>query len=325
MKKKLILLFLITSLFFVGCEATEPQIQEAIGTEGLQYEKTEDGTGYIVTGYIGSEKDVIIPGNYNFAPVVEIKEYAFRENKNIESVYISSSVKKIGTEAFLLCSNLKTVSLNEGLQEICMGAFAYSNIEKIVIPNSVKLIDEWVFDQCDNLRIISITNPDTEVYSSAFKLTKYVLGPQNWKKGGVYIDNILICMGNAYWHGGAPFYDNGEYVSDRGLFKIQEGTKSIAKMALRDDTTPTQVIFPEGVKRIHGEFATNCNKLVSVTLPTTLEYIGEKFVSKCQAFSTINYSGTKEQWEKIEKHPEWDIDMKSYVIHCSDGDIEIPK
>ena len=316
--KKLLLILLIAMLCFAGCEATESQIQEAIGTEGLQYEKTEDGTGYIVTGYIGSEKDVIIPENYNSAPVVRINEVAFRQNDTIESISIPSSVTIIGEQAFKNCKKLTAVKLNEGLKEIGVSAFMGSGVEQLVVPKSVTLIDTMAFAKCFNLRYIKFENEMTEIGDNAFYDSKYFASFQNWSKSGLYINNTLVKMPT-------DTYPDKYTHQIGGTTTTRSGVAIIAKDALENNRCLAHVVISEGTTTFRGRFANNCERLESITLPSTLEYIGEKFVSKCKEFSTINYSGTKEQWEKIEKHPEWDIDMKSYVIHCSDGDIEVQK
>ena len=52
-----------------------------------------------------------------------------------------STLTEIGGCAFLNCSNLKSVGLNEGLIKIGEDAFKGTKIESIVIPSTVEEID----------------------------------------------------------------------------------------------------------------------------------------------------------------------------------------
>ena len=41
----------------------------------------------------------------------------------------------------------------------------------------------------------------------------------------------------------------------------------------------------------------------------------------CTSLTSITYSGTKEQWNRIEKGYGWAYDTGYFVVHCTDGDI----
>ena len=49
----------------------------------------------------------------------------------------------------------------------------------------------------------------------------------------------------------------------------------------------------------------------------------------CSSLTSINYGGTMQQWNAINKRPEsdyyhaWNYKSAITVIHCTDGDIEI--
>ena len=64
---------------------------------------------------------------------------------------IPDSVKIIGNAAFRDCSNLTSLTLGKGVQEIRDGAFSNCTSLKnnLVIPDSVEIIGEQAFLQCD--------------------------------------------------------------------------------------------------------------------------------------------------------------------------------
>ena len=152
---------------------------------GLSYTPTQDGLGYEVCGYDGTEEHVVIPDSYNGVPVVGVYNRAFEKNATITEVTLGQNVailrdkaffncpalvkvnmvpalKVIGPSAFASCAELKDCLLVEGLEEIQMSAFANcSKLAPIVhtsvvdetkqfhvffIPTTVKLIDYSVWN-----------------------------------------------------------------------------------------------------------------------------------------------------------------------------------
>ena len=63
----------------------------------------------------------------------------------VEHIKIPSTVRALPKSAFSECYNLKTVELQEGLEEIGAGCFYDSRIKEIVIPSSVKSVEEKAF------------------------------------------------------------------------------------------------------------------------------------------------------------------------------------
>lgn len=75
-----------------------------------EYSLNADGKGYTIVG-IGNITDtkITFPATYNNLPVTAIVEGAFQNNTNITSVEIPKNIVKIGKNAFLGCTNLKSV------------------------------------------------------------------------------------------------------------------------------------------------------------------------------------------------------------------------
>ena len=67
---------------------------------------------------------------------------AFYSNKNLEYIFIPSSVKDIRFRAFGECDKLENVIIPEGIAELGIGIFSgCKNLNAVVIPESVKKID----------------------------------------------------------------------------------------------------------------------------------------------------------------------------------------
>lgn len=55
-------------------------------------------------------------------------------------------------------------------------------------------------------------------------------------------------------------------------------------------------------------------------LPVTS--IGGAAFLGCSSLTSITFSGTKAQWDAIEKVDDWNYNTGNYTIHCTDGDIQ---
>ena len=82
----------------------------------------------------------------------------------------------------------------------------------------------------------------------------------------------------------------------------------------------TQVIIPDGTTSIPGYAFTSCDLLTTVTIPASVTDIYYRAFRSCP-ISTINYLGTKEQWNAINKIDGWDERVGDYTVVCTDGNI----
>ncbi len=79
-------------------------------TNDFTFALNGSGTGYVVTGYSGSEMSVLVPDWYEGKPVTEIGDGAFLGNTAIRTVALPSSVARIGKSAFKGCTNLTAIT-----------------------------------------------------------------------------------------------------------------------------------------------------------------------------------------------------------------------
>ena len=139
--------------------------QEPTKVEQLEYET--DGEEMIITGYNGSETEVIIGGTYEVNgteyQVTEIADEAF-SGSEVTSVELADSIVTIGNSAFEGCESLK----------------------KLVIPSSVESVGESAFYDCTELTHVVVLGEDTEILDAALGLY-YV----KRKVDGV-VDGLLI-------------------------------------------------------------------------------------------------------------------------------------
>lgn len=83
------------------------------------------------------------------------------------------------------------------------------------------------------------------------------------------------------------------------------------------------ITFSNGFKKLDVGFGSSL-KLEKIVLPASLERIKARILVACTSFKTIEYKGTKEQWNAVQKLESWNYMAPEFVVSCSDGNITVP-
>ena len=78
--------------------------------------------------------------------VKQLGNYVFSWDENLTKIELPPSLQEVGAYSFYK-SNIKSITLNEGLSNIIQGAFAGTYIEKVHIPGSVKHIGKGAISE----------------------------------------------------------------------------------------------------------------------------------------------------------------------------------
>ncbi|MBE5866001.1 MAG: leucine-rich repeat domain-containing protein [Lachnospiraceae bacterium] len=100
----------------------------------------EDGK-IVIIGYEGESMDVVIPSTIDGKEVVAIGKNAFT-NGDITSLVCPDTLKEIREEAFVNCTELTNLQLNEGLELIGKHIIVNTGVEKLVLPESITTISD---------------------------------------------------------------------------------------------------------------------------------------------------------------------------------------
>ena len=252
----------------------------------------------------------------NTYTVTSIKDYAFYGCRTMTSITIPDSVTSMGKHAFYNCRSLNKVNYLGTIDqwaEIDFGAYydhyttnplvyaknlyiddilvtnavlttatkisdcAFSNctsLTSITIPNSVKSIGEYAFEGCEALTSITISDNVTTIGRYAFDDTGYYNDESNWEDGDLYLGKYLLKRRNT---------------NLLSSYEIKEGTKVIAEGAFRNLNTFWNVTIPDSVESIGEEAFFNCRSLKSVTFGANskLVSIGNGAFGACTSLTSI--------------------------------------
>lgn len=92
------------------------------------------------------------------------------------------------------------------------------------------------------------------------------------------------------------------YINDelmKGDIIIPGNVNTIRDYAFYNCKDITSIAFSEGVKNLCFYTFYECSGLKSVTLPTSLSYIGESSFEGCKRITNVKYNGTEEEWGSV--------------------------
>lgn len=212
------------------------------------FELNSESTGAVITGYVGTTKEVSIPSTIQGVPVISIgRPWPASTPPNPESVFESAPVAvvsvvvpegvvTIGRSAFARARSLVRVTLPKSLRQIEAYAFAACwSLKSIEVPPSVTIIDSWAFAGCDSLTSVSIPG-------------------------------VTMISHNAF---------NG----CRNLFELKDTgfVKTIADSAFKGCSILQRIQFPNAVNIETRAFA-DCSNLEFVSLPEQLSVSDDTFI-----------------------------------------------
>ena len=291
--------------------------------------------------------------------ILSIGSCAFGYCDSLKNVTIPSSVTSIGENAFKDCTLLTNVYYNGSLEQWCNTEFAsiYSNpmcyaqsfyvynleVKDIEIPNEITEIKNYTFCGFEKATRVTIPSSVTKIGESSFKncssLSKIILGENVGAIGNdafnnceklsiIYNESQLILEKGSSNYGHIAYNANEIYTiseesetykSGNFILKI-EGNEVVLIEYIRN---LSNITIPEQVTIINDGVFSNNLTLTSVTIGLNVKMIKQRAFAGCKNIKTINYSGTKAQWNKTSKGVAWNSGMHNYTVHCSDGKIQV--
>ena len=163
------------------------------------------------------------------------------------------NVTRIGFDAFNQCDKLTFVDIPSSVKTIGVGAFNFcSSLTSITLKEGLEHIEWNAFEDCRSLENITFPNSLKTIGNYAFS---YTLWYKNHPNGAVYAGNV--------------FYKYKGDIPQNTSFVIKEGTVSISPYAFVKEN-------------YHEDYS-----LVSVSIPNSVEVIGEGAFYRCRALTSI--------------------------------------
>lgn len=146
--------------------------------------------------------------------------------------------------------------------------------------------------------------PELETYDTTGKLTELIFGMGPLKYIS-YIPDGMFC---------------GYNILD---ITIPNYITSIGDAAFYGCGAIRSIVIPSRVTFIGDGAFSHCTSLTDVVIPISVNLIGENAFEFCTSLTSIDYIGTKSQWQDISLSEDWKFKSSIRTIKCSDGIIEI--
>ncbi len=242
---------------------------EENGTFGLVYYELEDGTLAVGAGTATFVSDIVIPSKYAGKTVSTIIDEAFKDCTNLKNITIPNGVTSIGEYAFYGCTSLEAIEIPNSVTS--MGNYAFYNCHSLESANYLGTIEGW----CDISFGSNSANPVNRAHD---------------------------------------FYLNGELVIE---LVIPNTVTEIKSEAFRGCTSLTSVVIPSSVTSI-GEYAFyDCASLTSVTISDKTTSIGEYAFHRCASLTVYCEAESEPSgWSS-----KWNSSLLPVVWNCNNNDV----
>ena len=178
-----------------------------------------------ITRYI---KTVSIPEGYD-----RIANGAF-SNENaqsvLENVNLPNGLTLIGKNAFQNCSYIKSIELNEGLENIGESAFSGTTLESVKFPSSLKIINDCAFANC-------------HIYNLKFNAGLKYIGNSAFALSNAHTEQVLEIPASVIYIG--PYAFNFRQYQDVYFYGEKAPLMPLGSYKLDTNTKDLGTAFPQ--------------------------------------------------------------------------------
>lgn len=256
-------------------------------------------------------KKMDIPSGVNYIGI-----RAFDNCQSIEEIVVPEGVDIIEEGTFFSCMKLKNISLPNGITEIADKAFANCyELETIELPSTLKTIGEDAFNTCRSLTELDIPNGVAAINRGTFiecdSLSR-ILIPASI----VYIAYSAFDYCEALQDISIDKNNRVYFFEDGGIYRKENKVLVRYLMGKQDDV----FTILDGIEVINDVALGGNPYLKVLNIPKSVKRINQ-YALYSSVMHTINYDGTVEEWQSIEKDPAWDKKTIDYTVYCTDGQI----
>ena len=244
------------------------EFDESTGALVIRYNYTGGG------GYMTNYDDVITgSGKSPFAT------FCYHDDGSITSLTIEEGVESIGDYAFQYAKSFRSLVLPNGMKRVGDYAFFRSSLRNLTLPHTIQTIGDHAFGDGD------------------FEYVYYEGSPDEWANVTIGSDNTAFR--NIYYA-----YEDGDL--ENGVtwhFDAATGTLTISGAGAVTDVWSsmgyrfyenlyhpelvTDIVIEEGITQIDVNTFEGLENVQSVSLPSTLEDIGDEAFKDCAALESV--------------------------------------
>lgn len=249
---------------------------------GLKY--TIIANSYIIiTGYTGSDDEVIIPETINGLPVLGISDLAFEDYTTIKSIEYPESLLMVGAATLKGCYNIETIIIDEAT------SFLGVNILHTLF-GGVPYDQSYSVVRVDEFLPYQITTYVPNKFKNLVFKSKYQIGDkwnQNYRlmeisfRYATSLEKVVIdCPGNLQYY----MFSGCSSLKEVVLNNITE----IPYSSFAACTNLKSITISDSITKIGGDAFEACSSLASITIPDSVTSIGSGAFRYCSSLTNIS-------------------------------------
>ena len=223
-------------------------------------------------------------------------------------------------------SKLTEINIPSNIRSIQRKAFEAAYINKIVMSDSVKTIGQRCFSDCRNLTHVTLSNKIEVIPDLCFidcRALSTIKLPDNCAVIG------YGAFANCQNLRNIEFNNSLDKIAKQALqgtglrvLELPKSLKLIGDSAFSYCLELEKVYIP-GNTTLKSNCFEGCENLTSVTLGKGIELIGGFNFTDCTGLDAITYQGTMDEFSNENIASNWAAGSWIYIVHCSDGDLEL--
>ncbi len=289
-----------------------------------------------ITKYTGTAASVNVPSVLGGKSVSTIGKVSFKENKAVQTVTVSSSVKYIDIDAFMACTGLQQVLITKGVKRLSTHVFdgcsalktvtfqkgselelidfgCFYNCKSLInftIPKTVKTIGNYAFWNCDSLTEIKIPDSVTflggGVFYSCDSLINAVIG-----NSVTALSKSSKSINTSNW-GKESYKCEGAF---EGCVSLQSVTIGKSVTRIEKDCFAgaglLSITIPGNVIDVDEAAFMNCLSLTKVKIEEGVKTLGKSVFENCDSLSDISIGKSV---VFIGNYAFWDCGKLTYIF-----------
>ena len=293
----------------------EIKAAEATGIEVMPYEITEEGELLSSNKNLalqGGDGGVVIPeivtsiGSGAFSGVEGLRQItipetvkkigsdAFSYNETLETVIIEDGVEEIGNYAFKGCSSLKSVTMTDSVTDLGQEAFRNClSLEEVKLSNNITVLKQYSFEGCGKLKTIKLPNSLVKIENRCFY--------NCYSINNIEIGKNVSEIGYSVFANCTNLYNLTVDIANKNFVVTNDilytGDKKQIKTLLAGIKNASNLVIEEGVEEIAGGLFSVCEKMESISLPSTLKSIGGAAFYRVATLENINIPTTNQSYK----------------------------
>lgn len=294
-----------------------------------EYELINSDTEVEITGYTGSDTDIIIPNPIDEKFVTSIGESAFDSSgvetvvfpdtlitigeeafyeSSLTSISLPNSVTTLGEAAFEGCAAVTSLVLSENLESIPYGAFSQLAIESVVIPEKVTSLGDYAFSNCNLLNSVSLPSQLESIGRRCFRVTDInqisipasviTISSESFLSCDSLISIDVDAGNTTYTSIDGVLFDNAittlyAYPSSKtgSSYSVPSSVTEIESYAFDETKLLSTVELPTGISSLQ-EYTFYNSSITHITLPEGLLSIDTRCFFNCSDLHTIKLPST---------------------------------